>query len=700
MKSLIKKIFINTPCFDFFILIVPFILWIFCFRYFFNGQLSLQADAISYADHISFYADNLSKGIFPLWDPGWFNGAPNHFFLRRFGDVNPLLALLVVLKWMGVPSGTAYLLFLGLYFFLAGWVFYLIARFLLVDRFFAYIAYILFLFSSWGSEVFYNYIIIIFVPIIWFFYFLLRFSRSSQKGFFLGMCLCVGIIVTTYIPFFFLTILVIFTFFYVLLYGKIFVGFLRNSLSFFNKNKVFALFCVIFLVSSCIPALIFYKESKNGEFALPGRHLGSDTPSAVAVGLENVASGDIINHGYFDRVFNDHTNLDMGDIYIPYIFFLALVCTAFGRVNKLIFFLLFNMLALSLITITSASGVHHFLFEHIIFFKFIRNIYYFFWLSILPMGILLSVTAFKSLLTTINGSAKKTTWLLYLMVCHLAFALFLYKQQGVLVGAWAAVFISMLYFWIYLRYESRISYPTGFYLLLLAVFIQSAQVYACLDNKLIQTQKALNHIEDGQVDPKKMKLDLYYASKWFTILVNYIDPQVLDDYRKNRFIFYDNVLPYKDSPGFFKILQNNMAANNNIAFVSGFESGPNDWRNDPNAGPNADVDPLHSGKLSLLPSDANTWRVKAHLASSEFLVVNDNYNIDWHAFINGHQARLLRANVAFKGLWVPPGDSQIVLRFSDPKRYMLHFIFIAFFTGAFVYLLVLLRAAKERGTYE
>lgn len=117
--------------------------------------------------------------------------------------------------------------------FLAGWAFYLITRFLLGERFFAFVAYILFLFSSWGSEIFYNYIIIIFVPIIWFFYFLLCFSRTAQRGPLLGMCLCLGLIVTTYIPFFFLTIFVIFSFFYLLFYGNGFAAFFQTQFQVF-----------------------------------------------------------------------------------------------------------------------------------------------------------------------------------------------------------------------------------------------------------------------------------------------------------------------------------------------------------------------------------------------------------------------------------------------------------------------------------
>ena len=693
MKTWIDKFSENTSRFEFFLLVIPFILWVFCFLNFFNGHLPLFEDAISYADHIRFYTDNLSKGIFPLWDPAWFSGTPYHFFLRRIGDVNPLLFIMVLLKWFSIPSAFAYLLFIGFYYFLAAWAFYLITRFLLIDRFYAFSAYILLLFSSWGSEIFYNYIIIIFVPIIWFAYFLLCFYRTAKKSYFLGMCLCVGLILTTYIPFFFLTILTIFTFLYVLFYGNDFIAFLKRSFKFFFKNKIFTVFCVFFLLVSCIPGLIFYKESKAVEFVLPGRHSGSSAPSAVAVGLDNVASGDIISHGYFDRIFDDQGNIDMGDIFVPYVFFLILLATACGRVNKLIFFLLFNILGLSLITITSAAGVHRFLYDHIGIFKFIRNIYYFFWLAMLPMAILLAISAFKSVLTAIKDSSNKTAWFVYIILCHFAFVLFLFSRQGVLWGAWVAIAVSLLYFVIYFRCGKKVSYLAGFCLFLLSVFIQSAQVYQSLDKKLFKlVYQPVVHAEvQPNTAPKRMRLELYYSSHWFAVLVNYIDPQILDDYRSHQFILYDNVIPYEDSSEFFNTFQKAIGTNTNIAFVSKLESQSGDWRNDPQATQEADIDPVASGKLTVVHSDANTLMIKTHLPSSQFLVINDNYNSQWHAFINGHQAHLLRANVSFKGLWVPAGESKIFLRFSTPQRYLFHISLIILFWGTLVWFFVLLK---------
>ena len=111
MKSFIDKFFTDTARFEIFLLAIPFILWIFCFINFFNGQLHLEADAISYADHIGFYTSNLSRGVFPLWNHAWFSGVPYHFFLRRIGDVNPLLFFIIFLKWFGFSSLRAFLIF-------------------------------------------------------------------------------------------------------------------------------------------------------------------------------------------------------------------------------------------------------------------------------------------------------------------------------------------------------------------------------------------------------------------------------------------------------------------------------------------------------------------------------------------------------------------------------------------------------------
>ncbi len=672
-------------------LTIPFVLWAGCFFPFFRGHLHLEADAAPYADQIGFYTDHLSQGVFPLWGRDMVNGVPYHFFLRRVGDVNPFFFLMVALKWCGVPASAAYLVFLGLYYFLAGLAVYLITRLLLQEPFYAFVGYVLFLFSSWGAELFYNYIIIIFVPLIWFFYFLLSFSRQARRPYFLGMCFCAGLLATTYIPFFFLTVLTVFVFFMVLLYWKPVAEFWKNSLAFMGRNKGLTAFGLVFLLVSCIPALLLYKESKSGEFVLPGRHSGADAPSAVAVGLENAASGDLVSHGYFDRVFDDHANIDMGDIFVPYVFFLLLLTAILASASRLIYFLLLNILALSLITVTSAAGVHRFLFEHLVIFKYIRQLYYFFWLAMLPMAVLLSVAAFQSFMAQLEKSPRQAWWLMYLVMVHLGFMVFLSTRQGVLWGAWAAVFLTLAYFLVYLLCSPSMSYPAGFVILFLAVLIQSTQVYGHLKAKIEKSQSDTVRYYQTHHVQRTQKLELYYTTPWLQDLIDHINPDVLGEYRMVPFMMYDNVAPYEESPEFFQKLETMMASGANLAFVPKAQSHAKDWVIDPQAASQADADPLHSGQLSILHQDTNTWILKSHLSKSKFLVIKDNYHSQWHALINGQAAPVLRADVSFIGLWLPAGASDIVVRFASPGRYFFHMALVLLFAGTFLYLCALFK---------
>jgi len=164
-------------------------------------------------------------------------------------------------------------------------------------------------------------------------------------------------------------------------------------------------------------------------------------------------------------------------------------------------------------------------------------------------------------------------------------------------------------------------------------------------------------------------------------------------------MLFDNVVPCDESAAFLKTLQQLWANDINIAFLPAAESKPEDYRLNIDAGPQANMDPVTSGGLTINYADANTWILKTHLSSSQFLVINDNYNKDWHAFINGRQAHLFRANVAFKGLWIPAGESSVLLRFSTPKRYALHFGLIFLFMGTFLYSLILLRKGRQSASH-
>src|SRR5262245_44349271 len=94
---------------DVLLIVAAFILWALMFGAYLSGKVILDSDAVSYYDHIKFYIDNISKGVFPLWDPLWYCGAPNTFFLQRMGCFNPFLLLVLLFKGMGFSHASAYL---------------------------------------------------------------------------------------------------------------------------------------------------------------------------------------------------------------------------------------------------------------------------------------------------------------------------------------------------------------------------------------------------------------------------------------------------------------------------------------------------------------------------------------------------------------------------------------------------------------
>ena len=114
---------------------------------------------------------------------------PNDFFLRRIGAFNPFYLFILFLNAMGIPYTLSYLWFLAAYYWSGMVAFYLLAMRIYHDRFIAYAGYLMLLFSALGTRLFDSYMMLVTVPLIWFFYFLVAFTQTPRKHFFLGMAL-------------------------------------------------------------------------------------------------------------------------------------------------------------------------------------------------------------------------------------------------------------------------------------------------------------------------------------------------------------------------------------------------------------------------------------------------------------------------------------------------------------------------------
>jgi len=66
----------------------------------------------------------------------------------------------------------------------------------------------------------------------------------------------------------------------------------------------------------------------------------------------------------------------------------------------------------------------------------------------------------------------------------------------------------------------------------------------------------------------------------------------------------------------------------------------------------------------------NRAEVRASVAAPAVLMLSDAYSDDWRVTVDGQPARLYRANYAFRGVWLPPGEHTVVFSYR-PRAFLI-----------------------------
>ncbi len=167
-----------------------------------------------------------------------------------------------------------------------------------------------------------------------------------------------------------------------------------------------------------------------------------------------------------------------------------------------------------------------------------------------------------------------------------------------------------------------------------------------------------------------------------------VNQNVLKEYVCHKFIIYDRVLPMEDADFDFKRLEQMLVKIENAAFVSGGykAEGRGDSKSSGELPLLAETVSGNEPNFKVLHFDANSIKIRTHFDSKKFLVYNDSFYEGWRAFVNGKETKLWRANYAFKGLWVPAGESVVVLRFGMWWQYAVNY----FLAGVFILVFIIL----------
>jgi len=690
---------------------------------FISGRLALTGDISHYYWESRFFLDNIAQGIYPLWNPGFNGGVPWNFYLRRIGEVNPFYWAITGFRILGLTPLHAYLAFLVLYYFLGLVAFWLLARLFLKDRLTSTAAYLLLLFS-WGGQIFCCFDILLFVPLVWFFYFIFAFAKEKKKHQFLGIFFFASIMATTYIPFFTLIIICSFFFFFFLFFMRESLDFFKAIFRFLGQHKCFTSLSLGFFLLACIPNVDFYFESRAGGFVMPSRHLGSTDPSAIAVAVDNnidvggvVTSHtvwDIIAYGYFDKVFSNQHDMRIMDFNIAYLFFIVLLLTLINPVSRRTSVLLLTGVFITLMA-TIKGRFYPFFLSHVFFFRYMRMLQLFFWLAVLPMAILMVMEQLRVFLNNYQ-SRKNGKVLAFVVIVHVLFFAALLTQEGIVWSSYLVVVLSLIFFILIIL--GRCNQLTLAVILWLGLIIQpitlvrliaqnskaeqqsviidrtpAYQRYFLLPERI--AEKPIVEKNNAQGNVKQMPSVKYYDNPWLTNINQHIDQGNVQRFVINQLQLFDNTAPADDSSieMLFDKLSQMWKSHQNLVFLPLYGSTPDDLRSiAPNVFRSQIVyqgDPA----VKVLSFDTNTLRLQTRLDRPRFLLWTNGYHPGWHVYIDGNEGRLLRADYAFKGAWIPSGDHLVIFRFATPLRYTAAYVLL--FSFAVVLFILVALSFKE-----
>jgi hypothetical protein len=657
---------------------LSFLVWVFLFRSFLFGDNSLQSDALAYYEHFKFYLDQLGRGVYPLWDPTRDGGVPVEFYLRRIGSFNPLYLLILILEKGGLSFRQSYLFFLAFYYFLGCLGFYGIAKTLLKDKSASFLAFLLLLFSSLGTRLFDSYLLLTFVPGVWFFYFLIKLNTSlknerlkKSKFYLAGLIFCLMITMQTYVPFYFLVIMMTFLLSLSVVDFKTISSFVKNGSVFTRQNRMLVGIFTLFLVLSILPGLFLFQEAHKGDMVLPLRHSNLKTENVIEVDPIWVQKWGIEEDIVYSAAYgSDEAKMRFAVLYIPCMAYLIFVFGMFLKINKRLILLLLWGLFIFFIS-AQHFPMYGFLQKHVFFFKYFRNLHFFLWLAFLPVFILFITEQFRLM---------KERWPLRKV------------KEGILISLILVVIAGESMF-VYHHFAKNVYAP--------------AKGYRYDAPYLSLTLPGDDHTlpPAAQFGVPKSDPGIYMTLKWFNILDQYADRNWLKKYLEKKLMVYDKT-QWLDVNDFnlAEVIQT-LAQEKNLALIS---SGPenksavetmiklgNRFAWEASLSKQAETVTQESKDVQVIHYDVNDVKLRTQFDRMRFLVYLDGYHPKWKAFVNGRETQVVRANLAFKGIWVPKGETVVDFKYGSVWDQVFNDGLLIIFAGTFFYLMFACRKTKN-----
>jgi hypothetical protein len=689
--------------------LLTFLLWLDCYRGFYPGTLLISADSPWYFERIKYYLENITRGVYPFWDPFYFWGRPGDLAMRFIGEFNPLLFIIIIFQALGLSFAFSYFLYLLANILLMGIGLYLLAKVIFQDEVLAYLAMILLLFSTIGFTLFNdNGVMLIVVPGVWFFYFFFSFCHEPRKPPLLGLTFTTMVILITYMPFYTLTVFLFIVLCYLLLYFSQLQLVMRRCWQFFKDHKSLTLFCFCSVVFAALPGLFWFIFIGGSDDFVSGlRHVGSSLDHQVSISFKNAGSSNIIGPFPLSELFSNFADKSFGAFYAPLFGCLLLFLGSLNAISRRQVLLLLSGVFLVFLSMTDATPIYRLLFDGVIYFKFIRNLLYFLWLA-LPILVLFSVEQVRPLLYELPQTTRGR-WLrgLFIVGIHLAAGLVLCHLDSPLPICYLTLSLSCLFFVAVSALGIKPRKEFFCLAFLLCVGIESRVVFGTLSKNIgayrisYQQEKFTPQFQFIRPDPAEVVnqpnevinardtsgfvfpairgQQHYVGLYWGYLLQTNLPQEILKEYVKYKFVLYDSARSVGELIPLVDIVKS-FTENRNEAFVY---QAPLNLVADLKGTKSSQAEKIsqNTPRFQVQQFDLNRLRLSAQFDAPKFLVYNDSYHRGWRAKVNGVNATIYRSNLAFKGIFLPAGKNDVEFSFGSKTRSLFSVFLTLYFWG-------------------
>ena len=698
-----------APVKNFLLFFPPLALWCFLYRGFFWGDLIVSGDTFAVYALIKYFFANLSAGVFPHWDP-YLHWGMGH--ICQFGELNPVWLFILPLNALGLDLYHAFVWVMAAYYFIGVAGVYCLLRRFFEQEFPAYFGSIIFLFSGVGMTVFTQVTpVLVFVPAIWFFYFLADFYRTKAFSSVLFLCLTFMLVAATYIPFYFVTVLlcvsVFGTFFYSHIYRTMFIQAVRLwrdpkvlvlALAAAGAAVALPLFNWSFLTSDFVvlarPAVMNYDWARDA--GLPIAEIARD-PSLFHM-LVQALHVPVLT--YAREIFS-LGNIPFDDqrmFFIPVLTHLVLFVSLFTRLNRRTVFWGSVCFALFLVALARLTPVYSLLFTYVPFFQTFRNIFF-----LVPFVTVLYLLLMLEQLRLLwfNGPRKHYGYVLWSAFVLAVFVLVWcgpgYTLRTTYICAGAFFLLLLLRFLGLLGPQDR----WGMAVLVFLAVLQPLEVLTIHAGQFKKMERAIGTVgvfgsplgrpefaytrpEAEGVDYGRINAaDIYRLSNWHIAMMK--DAKGFFNIHYGYPTRWSHALagPSPEIAGFAEYVQHKFVVYDRFDTQRSFASEGEfaAWFARQPAGIAIDS-PGHG--LTVERFNANQVFLKTDFPGDKFLVYNDSYHPQWKAYINGRQVPLYRANFAFKGVRVPAGEQHLRFEFEPAGGSILYAVAMVFFYAYFI----------------